>query len=56
MKAPCPITKFKGMTLGEVLRQDAGAIKWIAEKFTQNQEIQSAAQFIRDDALSQATA
>ena len=56
MKAPCPITKFKGMTLGEVLRQDAGAIKWIAEKFTQNQEIQSAAQFIRDYALSQATA
>lgn len=56
MKAPCPISKFKGMTLGEVLRQDVGAIKWLAEKFTQNQEIQAAAQFIRDYALSQATA
>lgn len=56
MKAPCPIGKFKGMTLGEVLRQDVGAIKWLAEKFTQNQEIQAAAQFIRDYALQQATA
>ncbi len=56
MKVPCPISKFKGKTLGEVLQLDPGAVKWLAEKFTGNAEIKSAAQFIRDYALSQAIA
>ncbi len=51
MDVACPITKFKGKTLGEVLQLDPGAIKWVAEKFTGSEEIKSAAQFIRDCAI-----
>ncbi len=51
MSVPCPITKFKGKNLGEVLQLDPGAIKWIAEKFTGGEEIKTAARFIRDCAL-----
>lgn len=55
MQVPCPITKFGGKTLGEVLTLDPGAIKWVATKFTGNEEIKVAAQFICDYAM-QATA
>ena len=53
MKVPCPITKFKGKTLGEVLQLDPGAIKWVAEKFPATEKVGAAAQFIRDFALQQ---
>lgn len=56
MDVACPITKFKGKTLGEVLQLDPKAIMWVAEKFTGSEEIKSAAQFIRDCALEQASA
>ena len=56
MSVPCPIVKFKGKSLGDVLRLDPGAIKWIAEKFTGGEEIKAAAQYIRDYALAQTTA
>ena len=54
MKVPCPITKFKGKTLGEVLQLDPGAIKWVAEKFSADEKVGAAAQFIRDFALQSA--
>lgn len=53
MKVHCPITKFKGKTLGEVLQLDPGAIKWVAEKFPATEKVGAAAQFIRDFALQQ---
>ena len=56
MDVACPISKFKGKTLGEVLQLDPKAIMWVAEKFTGSEEIKSAAQFIRDCALEQASA
>lgn len=56
MQVPCPITKFSGKTLGEVLALDPGAIKWVATKFTGNEEMKAAAQLICDYALRQATA
>ena len=56
MNVPCPITKFRGKTLGEVLSLDPGAIKWVATKFTGSEEIKAAAQAICDYALQQATA
>ncbi len=56
MRVPCPIVKFKGKSLGEVLQLEPGAIKWVAEKFTGGEEIKAAAQYIRDYALAQATA
>ena len=54
MKVPCPITKFKGKTLGEVLQLDPGAIKWVAEKFSADEKVGAAAQFIMDFALQSA--
>ena len=56
MSVPCPITKFAGKTLGEVLQLDVGAIHWVAEKFKGGEEIKAAAQLICEYALQQATA
>lgn len=51
MQVPCPISKFGGKTLGEVLTLDPGAIKWVATKFTGSEEIKAAAQFICEYAM-----
>lgn len=56
MNMPCPITKYSGKTLREVLSLDSGAIKWVATKFTGNEEIKAAAKMICDYALQQASA
>lgn len=56
MQVPCPITKFSGKTLGEVLPMDPGAIKWVATKFTGSEEIKEAAKMICEYALNQASA
>lgn len=56
MGVPCPISKFAGKTLGEVLQLDVGAIRWLAEKFKGGEEIKAAAQLICEYALQQATA
>lgn len=56
MRVPCPISKFAGKTLGEVLQLDVGAIRWVAEKFKGGEEIKAAAQLICEYALQQATA
>lgn len=56
MQVPCPIVKFSGKTLGEVLSMDPGAIKWVATKFTGSEEIKAAAKMICEYALNQAIA
>lgn len=56
LQIPCPITKFSGKTLGDELSLDPGAIKWVATKFTGNEEIKTAAQLICDYSLQQADA
>ncbi len=56
MSVPCPISKFAGKTLGEVLQLDVGAIHWVAEKFKGGEEIKAAAKLICEHALQQATA
>lgn len=56
MGVSCPIAKFSGKTLGEVLPLDPGAIRWVATKFTGSEEIKAAAQMICEYALQQATA
>ena len=56
MKVPCPITRYSGKSLGEVLREDPKAIRWIAEKFTGPEETKAAAQLICEYALQQASA
>lgn len=56
MMVPCPISKYNGKMLGEVLREDPKAIKWVAEKFTGPEETKAAAQLICEYALQQASA
>ncbi len=56
MAKPCPITKFSGKTLGEVLPLDPGAITWVATKFKGDEELSAAARFICEYAAQQATA
>ncbi|MCM1508795.1 MAG: hypothetical protein NC177_16935 [Ruminococcus flavefaciens] len=55
-QVPCPIVKYNGKTLGDVLQMDPGAIKWIATKFERGAEIKAAAELICEYALQQATA
>ncbi len=49
----CPINKFKGKTLGDVLAMDPGALKWLAQKYTKDPKVQKAAQIICDFAVEQ---
>lgn len=53
MKAACPISKYKDKTLGEVLREDPGAIVWVANKFKGDANISAAAKLICDQALQE---
>ena len=46
MKMPCPVSKFKGKTLGDVVPLDPGAIVWIAQKYSKDPAISEAAQLI----------
>ncbi len=46
MQMPCPITKYAGKTLGEVMCLNANAINWLATKYTGDESIQAAARFI----------
>ena len=53
MATPCPITKFAGKSLGEVLTMDQNAINWVATKFTGDENIKKAAELICEYALQQ---
>lgn len=54
MQMPCPISKYTGKTLGDVLTMDPGAVKWVAEKFKGNDEIKAGAIAICEYAAQQA--
>lgn len=56
MKVPCPISKFNGKSLGEVLREDQHAVVWTATKFSGDEGIKAAAQLICEYALDQSNA
>ena len=53
MNTPCPIAKYEGKTLGDVLTLDPRAISWVATKFTGNSQISAAAKLLCDYALEQ---
>jgi len=55
MKIPCPLSKFKGKTLGDVVSLDPGAIVWIAQKYSKDPVISEAAQIICEHASLYAT-
>ena len=54
LKVTCPITKFGGKSLGEVLALDPKAIIWCATKYTGDPQVVEAAQFICDYSSMQA--
>ena len=56
MKTPCPIVKYSGKTLGDLITTDPNAIVWVATKFQGNPDISAAASLICDHALAAATA
>lgn len=53
---PCPITRYNGKTLGDVLATDQKAIQWLATKFIGDEKIKEAATMICEYALTAATA
>lgn len=53
MKLPCPISKHKGKTLGDVLREDPKAIVWVANKFKGDETISAGARLICEQAMQE---
>ena len=49
----CPITKYSGKTLAEVLTVDPHALVWVANKYQGNSEISEAAKLICEHALNE---
>jgi len=45
-KIPCPIKKYAGKTLGDIIADDPGAIVWVATKFTGDPETSAAARLL----------
>ncbi len=51
MKLPCPISKYSGKTLGELIQLDPKALVWVANKYTGDQAIIAAAKLICNEAI-----
>lgn len=51
-----PIKKHNGKTLGEILTMEPRAINWLATKFSGDETIKAAAEFICSYSMAQATA
>ena len=54
LTVPCPISKYNGKTLGEVVTFDARAIKWCAESYKGDPAVTEAAKVIIEYAVQQA--
>lgn len=52
MKMPCPISKHKGKTLGDMISIDPSALVWVANKFTGDPALSAAAKLICEKALA----
>lgn len=53
MSTPCPISKYSGKTLGDVLREDPKALVWVANKFQGDPEISAAAKLICEQSMEE---
>lgn len=51
---PCPITKYKGKTLGDLVVADPNALKWLATKYSKEDGVRAAAQAICEFAMKSA--
>lgn len=56
MQMPCPIGKYRGKTLGDLITLDPNALNWIVRKCSDKPDIQAAAKLICDYAVEQASA
>ena len=56
MKLPCPIKKYLGKTLGDLILLDPGALSWIVQKYTSDAQISEGAKLICESALQQVSA
>jgi hypothetical protein len=52
MKLPCPISKYSGRTLGDMIALDPKALAWVANKFTNDPAVAAGAKLICEHALS----
>ena len=52
MKTSCPIKKYSGKTLGDVIAYDPGAIVWVANKFTGDPAISAAAKLLCEHSIT----
>lgn len=53
LSVKCPIRKYSGKTLGDLLSLDPKALKWIATNYEEDHSIKEAAKFICEYALKQ---
>ena len=53
MRLPCPIKKFNGKTLGDLVSLDPKSLVWLANKYTHSEEISAAAKLICESALNE---
>ena len=53
MRLPCPIKKFSGKTLGDLVSIDPKSLVWLASKYTHSEEISAAAKLICESALNE---
>ena len=51
MELPCPMAKYKGMTLGDLLREDPKALDYMARKYQGDENAVEAAKLICEFAL-----
>ena len=56
MSMPCPIKKYAGKTLGDLVVTDPNALNWIVNKFHDDKGTNEAARLICEYALGQASA
>ncbi len=50
LNMPCPIGKYQGQTLGQVLCMERNAIVWVRDKFTGDNAVKEAARFLLENA------
>jgi hypothetical protein len=54
MKMPCPLGKYRGKTLGDLILIEPKALVWVANKFSGDSEISMAAKLICEHSLQTA--
>lgn len=55
MKMPCPIKKYSGKTLGDLVSLDPNSLVWLANKYSRSEDVSAAAKLICESALEAST-